>query len=114
MTRRRQSERSRHFQDWLLRTLGLSCRIEDQIRDRVRLRYEGDVACFQLDRLCAHALGHKTFEIRINGPVFGRYRVPARLRSPCRMGGLAGEQRAIEWRLNGVEDACLVRGKVAG
>src|SRR5436190_10691803 len=36
--------------------LRLSRRLRDQIRDRVGLRYEGNVACFHLDRLRAHAL----------------------------------------------------------
>jgi len=53
------------------RALRLSSRIEDQVRDHVRLRYEGNVACFHLYRLCAHALCHEAFEIRIDGPVFG-------------------------------------------
>src|ERR1700720_2787732 len=96
--------RAAAFKIGLRRALRLSSRIEDQIRDQVRLRYEGKVACFHLDRLCAHALGHEAFKIRINGPVFGRYGIPARLRSPCRMGRLAGKQRPLEWRLNGVED----------
>ena len=59
--------------------LRLSRRLRDQIRDRVGLRYEGNVACFHLDRLRAHALRHEAFEIGINRTVFRGDGIPARL-----------------------------------
>ena len=42
----------------------LSSRLQDQVRDRVGLRYEGNVARLYLDRFRAHALRHKALEIR--------------------------------------------------
>src|SRR5436190_22052760 len=59
--------------------LRLSCRLRDQIRHRVGLRYEGNVACFHLDRLRAHALRHEAFEIGIDCTVFRGDGIPARL-----------------------------------
>jgi hypothetical protein len=42
----------------------LSSRLQDQVRDRVGLRYEGNVARLYLDRFRAHALRHEALEIR--------------------------------------------------
>jgi hypothetical protein len=57
---------SRMRPKWLL----LSCRLQDQIRDRVGLRYEGNVTRLYLDGFRAHALCHEALEIRIDRPVF--------------------------------------------
>src|SRR5262245_7641827 len=100
----------------MLRTndLLLSGRLENQIRDRVGLRYEGNMARFDLDRFRAHAFRHEAFQIRIDRPVFRGHSVPARLRSPCRVGCLIGKQRPFERGLNSIENTRLIGGHVAG
>ena len=94
--------------------LTLPGRLQDQARDRVGLRDQGQVARLHLDRLGAHALGHETLEVRIDGPVLRRNRVPARLRPPRGVRGLVGEQRLLERDLDRVEDARFVRRQIAG
>src|SRR5215472_9597436 len=68
-----------HRQHWQSVRLFLSSRFKDQARDRIGLRYEGKVACLDLDRRRAHALGHEALEIGIDRAVFRRHGVPARL-----------------------------------
>jgi hypothetical protein len=50
----------------------LSSRLQDQVRDRVGLRYEGTVARLYLDRSRAHALRHEALEIRWSLETKGR------------------------------------------
>jgi len=95
-------------------SLLLSGRFQYQVRNRIGLRYERNVACFDLDRLRAHALRHEALQVRVDSPVFRRDGVPARLRSPCRVGGLVVEQRPFERNLDGVENPRSIGGQVAG
>ena len=71
------------------------------------------MARLHLDRLRAHALRHEALGIRIDRPVLRGHGIPARLRSPCRVGRLIGKQCPLERRLNGVENARLVGRQVA-
>src|SRR5215471_8144137 len=59
-----------HHQHWQSVRLFLSSRFEDQGRDRIGLRYEGKMACLDLDRRRAHALGHEALKIGIDRAVF--------------------------------------------
>src|SRR5262249_14513635 len=52
-------------------------RFQNQIRNRLRLRYERNVTRFHLDRLGGHSLCHEALEIRIDGPILRRDGVPA-------------------------------------
>src|SRR5262245_53788921 len=61
-------------------------RFQNEIRDRVRLRYQRNMTRLYLDRLGAHSLCHESLQIRIDGPIFRGHGVPARLRPPCRVG----------------------------
>ena len=49
------------------RGLGLSCRFEDQSRDRVGLRDERNIAGSDLDRFCTHTLGHEALQVPVDG-----------------------------------------------
>src|SRR5215831_3382973 len=71
---------------------GSTSRFQNQIRNRLRLRYERNVTRLHLDRLGGHSLCHEALEIRIDGPILSRDGVPAWLWPPCRVGGFAGEQ----------------------
>src|ERR1700674_2909108 len=62
-----------------------------------------EVACFHLDRSCAHSFGHEALEIRVDRPIFGGDRIETRLRTPRRLRGLAGEQRLIKRLLDSVK-----------
>src|SRR5215813_15355608 len=65
--------------------LGPSSRFQNQIRNRVRLRYERDVTRLDLDRFRPHALCHEAFEIGVDGPILRGDGIPAWLRPPCRV-----------------------------
>jgi hypothetical protein len=54
------------------------------------------MAGLHLDGLGAHALGHETFEIRIDRPVFRGNGIETRLRPPGRMRGLSREESLLE------------------
>src|ERR1700690_3889461 len=91
-----------------LRTSGAPSRLlsggfEDQVRDFIGMRDQREMAGLHLDRLGAHALGHEPLEVRIDRAVLGRNGVVSRLRSPCRVRGLAGEQSFVERLLHGIE-----------
>jgi hypothetical protein len=96
------------------KTYPLSGCFQNQIRDRVGLRYEGKMTGLDLDRLGAHALGHETLQVRVDCPVFRRHGIPAPLRPPSRIRCLVGKQRLFEGSLNGIEHARFVRRNVAG
>ena len=61
------------------------------------------------NRFGAHAFRHEALEIRVDGPILRRYRIPARLGPPCGVGCLIGKQYSFERGLNGVQDARLLR-----
>src|SRR5262249_51457247 len=88
-------------------------RFQNQIRNRVRLRYERDVTRLDLDRFRPHALCHEAFEIGVDGPIFRGDGIPAWLRPPCRVSGFAGEQGLMEWPLDRAEHLCLRFRQVA-
>ena len=75
----------------------------NQVRDRIGLRYEGNVTRFYLDRFRAYPLGHEAFEIGVDGPIFSGHGIPAWLRPPCRVRGFAGEQGLMERPLDRVQ-----------
>jgi len=54
-------------------------RFQNQIRNRLRLRYQRNVTRLDLDRLSAHSLCHEALEIRIDGPILRGHGVPAGL-----------------------------------
>jgi hypothetical protein len=54
------------------------------------------MARLDLDGLCSHPLRHEAPQIRIDRPIFRRDRIEAGLRSPRRLGSLAGEERLVE------------------
>src|ERR1700748_2091153 len=83
--------------------LSLACRLEDQFRDGVGLRYQGKVARLHFDGFRAHALGHEALEIRIDRPVLRRDGIETGLGAPGRMRRLAREQRLVKWLLDRVE-----------
>src|SRR6516165_10195288 len=85
----------------------LSSRLQNQVRNRIGLRYEGNVTCFYLDRFRAHALGHEAFEIGVDI----RSSVDTAYRPPCRVRGFAGEQGLMERPLNRVETFAFASGK---
>src|SRR5262249_3303672 len=93
--------------------LGPSSRFQNQIRNRVRLRYERDVTRLDLDRFRPHALCHEAFEIGVDGPILRGDGIPAWLRPPCRVSGFAGEQGLMEWPLDRAEHLCLRFRQVA-
>src|SRR5712671_5398773 len=53
--------------------------LQDQLRDFIGLRDEGQVTRFNLYGLGTHALGHESLEVRIDRAVLGRNGVIARL-----------------------------------
>src|SRR4029077_3428787 len=87
--------------------------LQDQLRDFIRLRNKGQVTRFNLYSLGTHALGHESLEVRIDRAVLGRNGVIARLWSPSRVRGLAGEQRLVERLLDRVEHLGLRLRQVA-
>src|ERR1700683_1409459 len=62
------------------------------------------MACLHLDGPGAHTLGHETFEVGIDRPVFRRNGIETRLRTPGRVRGLAGQQSLVERFLYRIED----------
>src|SRR5215510_2090502 len=60
----------------VLRTVSTS-RFQNQISNRLRLRYQRNVTRLDLDRLGAHSLCHEALEIRVDGPILRRHGVPA-------------------------------------
>src|SRR5262249_5972949 len=52
-------------------------RLQNQIRNRLRLRYERNMTRLYLDRLGGHSLCHEALEIRIDGPILRGNGVPA-------------------------------------
>ena len=62
-----------------LASCALAGSLQDQLRDFIRLRDEGQVTRFNLYGLGAHPLGHEALEVRIDRAVLGRNGVIARL-----------------------------------
>jgi hypothetical protein len=52
-------------------------RFQNQIRNRLRLRYQRNVTRLELDRLGGHSLCHEALEIRVDGPILRGHGVPA-------------------------------------
>jgi hypothetical protein len=88
-------------------------RFQNQIRNRLRLGYQRNVTRVDLDRLGAHPLCHEALEIRVDGPILRRHRVPARLRTPCRVRGFASEQGPTKRPLHREERPCFRIRQVA-
>ncbi len=51
-------------------SLRLTSRLQNQLRDHVGLRDQGQVTCLYLDGLGSHPLGHKALEVRVDRAVF--------------------------------------------
>src|ERR1700688_4842655 len=84
--------------------LGLPGCLEDQVCDRVGLRYQGKVTRLDFDRLGAHALGHEAFEIWIDCSVVRRNGIETPLRPPGCMSRFAREQSPMERLLDCIKD----------
>jgi hypothetical protein len=86
---------------------------QDQVRDRIGMRDQRQVARLDLDRLRTHSLGHEAFQVGIDRPVLGGHGIEGRLGAPGGIRRLFRRQRFLEGLLNRVEDARLLRRQVA-
>jgi hypothetical protein len=86
---------------------------EDQLRDLLGMGNQGEVASLHFDGLGSHPFSHETLQVRIDDAVLRRNCIITRLRSPCRLRGLAGEESLMERLLNRVEHLCFRLGQVA-
>src|SRR5262245_12085845 len=55
----------------------LTSRFQNQVWHCLRLRYQRNVTCLDLDRLGGHSLCHEALEIRVDGPILRGHGVPA-------------------------------------
>src|SRR5882757_9188140 len=66
-----------------------------------------------LYRLRTHSLGHEALQVGIDRPVLGGHGIEGRLGAPGGIRSPFRRQRPIEWLLNRVEHARLLRRQVA-
>ena len=64
---------------WHRAGLGLSSRLQDQLRDFLWMGDQRKMTGFHFDGLGPHALSHETLEIGVDRAIFCRHSVPTRL-----------------------------------